>query len=40
MKKVEQGAKGLVSTVRNRMRSVRKKVVARAIAARQKRRSR
>ena len=36
MKKVEQAAGGLVSRVRNRMRTVRKKVVAIAIAARQK----
>jgi transposase, IS5 family len=36
MKKVEQAAGGLVSKVRNRMRTVRKKVVAIAIAARQK----
>jgi IS5 family transposase len=36
MKKVERGAQGLVSSVRNRMRSVRKKVVAIAIAARQR----
>jgi IS5 family transposase len=36
MKKVEQAAGGLVSKVRDRMRTVRKKVVAIAIAARQK----
>jgi IS5 family transposase len=36
MKKVEQAAAGLVSKVRDRMRTVRKKVVAIAIAARQK----
>src|ERR1700733_6863102 len=36
MKKVEQAAGGLVGKVRNRMRTVRKKVVAIAIAARQK----
>jgi len=36
MKKVEQAAGGFVSRVRNRMRTVRKKVVAIAIAARQK----
>jgi len=36
MKKVEQAARGLVSKVRDRMRTVRKKVVAIAIAARQK----
>ena len=36
MKKVEQAAGGLVRKVRNRMRTVRKKVVAIAIAARQK----
>lgn len=36
MKKVERCAQGLVGTVRNRMRSVRKKVVAIAIAARQR----
>jgi transposase, IS5 family len=36
MKKVEQAAGGLVSRVRNRMRTVRKKVVAIAMAARQK----
>ena len=36
MKRVEQAAGGLVSKVRDRMRSVRKKVVAIAIAARQK----
>jgi transposase, IS5 family len=36
MKKVEQAAGGLVSKVRNRLRTVRKKVVAIAIAARQK----
>jgi transposase, IS5 family len=36
LKKVEQAAGGLVSRVRNRMRTVRKKVVAIAIAARQK----
>jgi transposase, IS5 family len=36
MKKVEQCAHGFVSKVRNRMRSVRKKVLAIAIAARQK----
>jgi transposase, IS5 family len=36
MKKVEQAARGLVSKVRNRMRTVRKKVVAIAVAARQK----
>jgi transposase, IS5 family len=36
MKKVEQVAGGLVSKIRNRMRTVRKKVVAIAIAARQK----
>jgi transposase, IS5 family len=36
MKKVEQAASGLVSRVRNRMRTVRKKVVAIARAARQK----
>jgi IS5 family transposase len=36
MKKVEQAAVGLVGKVRNRMRTVRKKVVAIAIAARQK----
>ncbi len=36
MKKVEQAADGLISKVRDRMRTVRKKVVAIAIAARQK----
>jgi IS5 family transposase len=36
MKKVEQCAHGFVSKVRNRMRSVRKKVLAIGIAARQK----
>jgi transposase, IS5 family len=36
MKRVEQAAGGLASKVRNRMRTVRKKVVAIAIAARQK----
>lgn len=36
MKKVEQAAGGLVGKVRDRMRAVRKKVVAIAIAARQK----
>lgn len=36
MKKVERAADGLISKVRNRMRTVRKKVVAIAIAARQK----
>jgi transposase, IS5 family len=36
MKKVEQASSGLVSKVRNRMRTVRKKVVAIAVAARQK----
>jgi IS5 family transposase len=36
MKKVEQAAGGLVSKVRDRMRTVRKKVVAIAVAARQK----
>jgi IS5 family transposase len=36
MKKVEQAAGDLVSKVRNRMRTVRKKVMAIAIAARQK----
>ena len=36
MKKVEHAAVGFVSKVRNRMRTVRKKVVAIAIAARQK----
>jgi IS5 family transposase len=36
MKKVEQAAGGLVAKVRDRMRTVRKKVVAIAIAARQK----
>jgi transposase, IS5 family len=36
MKKVEQAAGGLVSQVRNRMRTVRKNVVAIAIAGRQK----
>jgi transposase, IS5 family len=36
MKKVEQATGGLVNKVRNRMRTVRKKVVAIAIAARQK----
>jgi IS5 family transposase len=36
LKKVEQAAGGLVRKVRNRMRTVRKKVVAIAIAARQK----
>jgi IS5 family transposase len=36
MKKVEQAAGGLVRQVRNRMRTVRKKVVAIALAARQK----
>jgi transposase, IS5 family len=36
MKKVEQAAGVFVSKVRNRMRTVRKKVVAIAIAARQK----
>jgi IS5 family transposase len=36
MKKVEQCANGLISKVRDRMRSVRKKVVAIAIAARQR----
>jgi transposase, IS5 family len=36
MKKVEQAAGGLVGKVRDRMRTVRKKVVAIAIAARQK----
>jgi IS5 family transposase len=36
MKKVEQAAGGLVSKVRNRMRTVQKKVVAIALAARQK----
>ena len=36
MKKVEQAAGGLVGRVRNRLRTVRKKVVAIAIAARQK----
>jgi len=36
MKKIEQSASSLVSKVRNRMRTVRKKVVAIAIAARQK----
>src|SRR2546423_2999548 len=36
MKKVEQAASGLVGKVRNRMRTVRKKVVAIAVAARQK----
>jgi transposase, IS5 family len=36
MKKVEKAAGGLVGKVRNRMRTVRKKVVAIAIAARQK----
>jgi hypothetical protein len=36
MKKVEQAAGGLVGKVRNRMRTVRKKLVAIAIAARQK----
>ena len=36
MKKVEQAASGLISKVRDRMRTVRKKVVAIAMAARQK----
>src|SRR5580658_4044379 len=36
MKKVEQAAGGVVSQVRNRMRTVQKKVVAIALAARQK----
>jgi IS5 family transposase len=36
MKKVEQASSGLVSKVRNRMRTVKKNVVAIAIAARQK----
>jgi IS5 family transposase len=36
MKKVERAAGGLISKVRNRMRTVRKKVVAIAMAARQK----
>jgi IS5 family transposase len=36
MKKVEQAAGGLVGKVRNRLRTVRRKVVAIAIAARQK----
>jgi transposase, IS5 family len=36
MKKVEQAAGGLVSKVRNRMRTVRKKVIAIALASRQK----
>jgi IS5 family transposase len=36
MKKIEHCAQGLVGSVRNRMRSVRKKVVASAIAARQR----
>jgi IS5 family transposase len=36
MKKVEQAAGGVVGKVRNRLRAVRKKVVAIAIAARQK----
>ena len=36
MKKVEQAAGGLVGKVRNRLRTVRRKVVAIALAARQK----